>query len=128
MQEIWKDIKNYEGLYKVSNLGNVKSLPKKAGRSNRKEKILNFNKNSKGYLRVELSKDKKRKQCLVHRLVAETFIPNYNNLPQINHKDENKENNYIDNLEWCDNKYNNNYGTRNQRLSISHKIRKGVYS
>lgn len=112
--EIWKDIKGYEG-YKVSNLGNVKSLNyNRTG----KEKILKPKKN-KGYLYVNLCKQGKVKFYLVHRLVAQAFIPNPNNYPQINHKDEDKTNNTIQNLEWCDRKYNNNYGTRNQRSALS---------
>lgn len=109
MMEIWKDIKNYEGLYQVSNLGNVKSLPKMHGIRKGNEKILKPTINSKGYLRVQLSKNKSIKQCLVHRLVAETFIENIDNLPQINHIDKNKLNNKIDNLEWCSCQYNIDY-------------------
>lgn len=110
MKEIWKDIKDYEGLYEVSNLGNVKSL--------RTNKILKPNKGSNGYLLVHLYNNGIRsKHILIHRLVAETFIPNPNNYQQVNHKDENIINNSIDNLEWCDSKYNANYGTRNKRVS-----------
>lgn len=108
--EIWKDIEGYEGLYQVSNLGRVKSL--KFG----KEKILKPRDNGIGYLKVILFKDGKGKHLYVHRLVAQAFIKNPENLPQINHKDENPENNFVENLEFCDAKYNSNYGTRNERI------------
>lgn len=112
MEEIWKDIKNYEGLYQVSTLGNVKSLNfKHTG----KEKILKLTKNSSGYLNVGLCKDGKRKGFLVHRLVAETFIPNPDNLKQVNHLSERKTENNVKNLEWVTAKYNVNYGTARER-------------
>lgn len=107
--EEWRDIENYEGLYQVSNLGRVKSLDYN---HTKHEKILKLLKNTKGYLFVILYKEGKKKNYLSHRLVAEAFIPNPNNLPMINHKDENPLNNCVANLEWCDSKYNNNYGTR----------------
>ena len=78
-------------------------------------------KNKKGYLKLELRKNGKRNNCSVHRLVAVTFIPNPCNLPEVNHKDENKSNNSPENLEWCTSKYNSNYGTRNNRISSNHK-------
>lgn len=111
MKEIWKDIKGYEGIYQVSDLGRVRSL--KFG----KERILVGRKDSDGYLRVGLCKDGKEKTCRVHRLVAEAFIPNPDGLPQVNHKDERKSNNVASNLEWCDCKYNINYGMRTERIS-----------
>ena len=106
MKEIFKDIKNYEGLYQVSNLGRVYSYYK--------NKIL-FPGNNKGYLQINLTKDKISKKFFIHRLVAETFIPNPNNLPCVNHIDEDKTNNCVDNLEWCSYKYNINYGSGLQR-------------
>lgn len=113
--EIWKNIQGYEGLYQVSNLGRVKSLEKQRDNGKgiyfTKEKILKLN-NDKNYLGVCLFKNNKRKPFKVHRLVAEAFIPNPDNLPQVNHKDENKQNNRADNLEWCTQKYNNNYNGR----------------
>ena len=115
MKEIWKDIKGYEGLYQISNYGEVKSLEKKAGFSTRKEKILKQHLDKDGYVKVYLCKNNKVKFLSVHRLIAEAFIPNPNNFPQINHKDENKQNNKIENLEWCTCKYNINYGTRTKR-------------
>ena len=112
MEEIWKNIEGYE-LYKVSNYGRVKSLKFE------KERILKPGKNKCGYLRVNLFKYGKRNCFSVHRLVAIAFIPNTLNLPQVNHKDENKENNCAWNLEWCNEKYNTNYGTRNKNASKS---------
>lgn len=116
MIEIFKDIAGYKGLYQVSNWGTVKSLGN-GNSNNSKEKILKPTKDKKGYLTVDLYKDGKRKIYKVHRLVAQAFIENPNNLPQVNHKDENKKNNAASNLEWCDAKYNINYGTRNEKIS-----------
>lgn len=113
MKEEWRDIKDYEGLYRISNLGRVKSLNYKGtGR----EGILKLFKNKYGYLYVCLSKNGVHKYFRVHRLVAQAFIPNPNNLPQVNHKDENCINNCVDNLEWCTQEYNNNYGTHNEKI------------
>lgn len=81
----------------------------------KKEKILKSEVDIKGYLRVNLSKNSTIKHIKIHRLVAEAFISNPLNLNQVNHKDENKENNCVNNLEWCDSRYNNNYGTRKKR-------------
>ena len=117
MEEIWKDIEGYEGLYEVSSYGRVRSLGQfvnhnYGGYAYRKGRILKPGLGSKKYLSVTLSKNGIQKQYSVHRLVAQAFIPNINNLPIINHKDENKLNNCVDNLEWCDYKYNVNYGNR----------------
>ena len=100
MEEIWKEIKDYPN-YQISNLGRVKN----------KKRILKQYCNDKGYLYVSLSKDNKRKFVRVHRLVAMTFIPNINNLPEVNHIDENKTNNYVTNLEWINHIENVRYGT-----------------
>lgn len=103
MKEIWKDIAGYEGLYQVSNLGNVKS----------KRKIL---KPIDGeYKKVGLSKNGIQNTLYIHRLVANAFLENSNNYTHINHKDENKHNNNVNNLEWCTNKYNINYGNAQKK-------------
>ena len=115
MNEIWKDISGYEGLYQVSNLGRVKSLPRKGTRT-RKERILK-ELTSRKYLSINLYKDGQLKTFTIHRLVAEAFIENTNNLPEVNHKDENKLNNIADNLEWCTRSYNINYKNRNKKAA-----------
>lgn len=114
MKEIWKPISGYENLYNISNLGNVFSI-----KSNRNIKPI---KNYKGYLMVGLCKNKKRKNYLVHRLVAGAFIDNPNNLPEINHKDENPSNNVVFNLEWCTHKYNMNYNNLGKRIKIQKEL------
>ena len=107
--EVWKDIKDYEGLYQVSNMGRIKSLKRyeKSGSKIRlrNEKILK-QKNTMGYNYVILSKCNKLKTYRIHRLVAETFISNPQQLPQVNHIDGNKLNNKAKNLEWCTASYN----------------------
>lgn len=108
MEEIWKNIQGYEGKYQVSNFGRIKSL---GNNKTRKEKILKTIEDSKGYLTINLCKEGKHKTYKIHRLVVEAFIPNPNNYPIINHKDENPLNNCVDNLEWCTYHYNNTYGT-----------------
>lgn len=113
MREIWRDIKGYGGLYLVSNCGRVYG--------NESHTFLKPYRNYNGYLKVDLYKDGKRVKYFVHRLVAETFIPNPNNYPQVNHKDENKENNFVSNLEFCDCKYNINYGTGHHRAAEKSK-------
>lgn len=107
MQEIWRDIPNYEGLYQVSNLGNVKSLYRLANNNHIiHEKILKPQRNYNGYLIVNLYKNNKMKPKLIHRLVGKTFIDNPNNFNYINHIDKNKSNNNVNNLEWCTQSYN----------------------
>lgn len=113
MEEIWKDISNFEGLYQVSNLGKV--------RNTKTNKILKESYDKRGYV-VYCLYHKKAYVKKAHRLVAETFIPNSEHFPQVNHKDENKHNNNVNNLEWCSNKYNSNYGTRGKRISKKLKI------
>jgi hypothetical protein len=105
MKEIWKDIKGFEGLYKVSNTGKVKSLTRKVkGKSGSyrtiNEKLISLTDNGKGYLVLTLYKDEKRYFKKIHRLVAEAFIDNPLNKPEVNHKDGNKKNNNVNNLEW----------------------------
>ena len=114
MEEIWKDIKGYEWKYQVSNYGRVKSLNY---RRTGNERLLKPILQPTGYLFVMLCKP--LKNFFIHRLVAEAFIPNPDNLPQVNHKDEDKTNNHVDNLEWCTQLYNLNYGSRNKRISES---------
>ena len=116
--EEWRDIKGYEGLYQVSNEGRVKSL-----NYHRQgvEQVLKLQITERGYKRVVLC-DGVCKIYFVHRLVAEAFIPNPNNFPIINHKDENPSNNIAENLEWCDYKYNNTYNDRH--VKCSNKISK----
>ena len=111
--ETWKSIAGYEGLYEVSDLGRVKSL------WYGKEKILKPGKSTGGYLHVALYKNGKAKNSKVHRLVAEAFIQNPNNLTTVNHKDEVKTNNVAGNLEWMSLKDNLNYGTHNKRMAES---------
>lgn len=126
-EEIWRPIDGYEGLYEVSNTGLIRSLDRFVGNRNRiKGKILSIKIEKTGYCSVALFKYGKMKRYLVHRLVAKTFIPNTEGLPQVNHRDENKRNNRVDNLEWCDSKYNINYGSRTQR-SINTKVKNGCY-
>lgn len=108
--EKWRPIEGYEN-YLVSNFGEVKSLP---NISNSNIRFIKQEKSNRGYYRVHLYKNGKGKHLSVHRLVAMTFIPNPHNLPQVNHKDENKQNNNVDNLEWVTNKQNINYGNRTE--------------
>ena len=124
MEEVWKDIYyydytkgewiDYRGLYQVSSEGRIKSLNY---RQTGKEKILKLGKTKDGYLRIELHNKEKRKSFRVHRLVAHMFVDGYFDGADVNHIDENKENNCVDNLEWCTRKYNNNYGTHNERIA-----------
>lgn len=121
--EAWKDIVGYEGLYQVSNLGRVKSLPKYHYST---ERILKQTVNKRdGRLSVMLVGRGKNKRVNVHRLVGIAFVENSNNYKELNHKDENPQNNRSDNLEWCDRKYNMNYGTTPERLNEKNK--KPVY-
>lgn len=121
--EVWKDIKGYENLYQVSSKGRVRSLDRYVNNKGkldfRKGKILTTSNRKNGYLSVSLSKDGVITTHSVHRLVATAFIPNPNNSPMINHRDENPSNNRVENLEWCTHKYNMNYGTINKRRGES---------
>ena len=114
--EVWKDVLDYEGYYKVSNEGNVYSVERKdtLGR-NWGGIVLKQTYDKNGYIRVTLCKNGTLKTKQAHRLVAEAFIPNPNNYPQVNHLDEVKDNNSVENLEWCTSKHNSNHGTRNER-------------
>lgn len=115
--EIFKDISGYEGIYQISNFGRVKSLIDTHGNIRKTEKILKEINTRHGYKTYSLYKNKKSKRILTHRLVADAFIPNPNNYVEVNHKDENKANNSVDNLEWCTRKYNCNYGTAAERTA-----------
>ena len=117
---IWKDIKGYEGLYQISDTGVVKSLERKIFGKHpwntgilRKEKILKCTIDNVGYHAANLCKDTIQKRIRVHRLVAECFISNIENKPQVNHKDGNKLNNNIENLEWCTDRENKNHAVKN---------------
>lgn len=107
-KEVWKDIEGYEGLYKVSSRGRVWSCRRNKFMSTRV---------SRGYLLTKLSNNGKQKTIAVHRLVAKAFIPNPENKPEVNHKDENKLNNHANNLMWATSRENANWGTRNKRIA-----------
>ena len=128
--EVWKDIPNYEGIYKASNFGRIKmvkrtltdSLGKKI---NKKEHILKPRTGNRYYM-IALYKNGKREDLLLHRVIAQTFIPNPENKPFVNHKDENCFNNCSDNLMWCTQKENMNWGTINERMSKNSKSKRKV--
>ena len=125
MTEIWKDIEGYEGWYEVSSYGRVRSVDRVVTYFNGirhllKGRIMNLPKDKDGYLLCNLSKNGKATMYRVHRLVAQTFIPNPDGLSIINHKDENPSNNHVSNLEWCTQTYNVNYGTGRQRSVEKH--------
>ena len=128
--EIWKAIEGYEGLYQVSNLGRVRSLDRTVTQHHPETgkdvtyvvhgQIMAPYFNVHGYQCVRLRSENGRRTFLVHRLVAKAFVPNPNGYDIVNHKDESRDNNHADNLEWCTQEYNVNYGTSIQRLSESH--------
>lgn len=133
-EEIWKDIEGYEG-YQVSSEGRVRSVDrvieyKDGAKHIWRGQLLKLT-NIRGYNTILLRKNGKGKRHQVHRLVAKAFIQNPDNLPECNHKDENPQNNNVNNLEWCDHKYNINYGTRTERVSCKNinnpKYSKKVY-
>lgn len=112
MNEKWKDIKGFEGLYKVSNCGRIKSFKK-----NKKDGVLiKPREKNNGYLQIGLYKEGKKYHFTIHRLVAMAFLENSKDYKSVNHKDENKKNNRVDNLEWCSVKYNNCYGDRIEKV------------
>lgn len=113
----WKPIEKYEGLYLVSDTGKVFSV--------RNNRLLKLSLNNAGYYGVEFNIRGKVKKEFVHRLVAEAFLPNPNNYPVVNHKDENPKNNNVSNLEWCTHKYNTNYGTCIQRMTENRTYHSG---
>lgn len=113
MAEIWKDVDGFDGVYQVSNTGMVKNT--------HRDKLLKLETTKLGYKRVTLQHKPLHNHVFVHQLVAKAFIPNPHHLPFINHKDENPSNNNVDNLEWCTQQYNINYGTRNAKVSAHAK-------
>ena len=123
MKEIWKDIEGQEGHYQVSNFGRVRSLDFPVWNGVawfiKKGKVLKQKESNSGYLCVNLS----HKTTYVHRLVAKAFVENKHSYPQVNHKDENKHNNYANNLEWCTPKYNSNFGTGAKRAANKNRGR-----
>ena len=124
--EVWLPIKGYENLYEVSNKGRIRSLNRLVKKWNGNRTIKGFILKQyvkRGYYQIRLSKNGAYKYYQVHRLVAIAFIPNPKNLPCINHRDENRLNNCIENLEWCSYEYNNQYGTRGKKISNTHKNR-----
>lgn len=136
--EVWKDIKGYEGLYQVSNLGRVRSLDRHIKRVSKrgaviyqfhKGRVLSPKTTKSGYLEVQLfDSNSNGKMWRVHRLVAKTFIPCTDSTLEVNHIDENKLNNEVENLEWCNRQYNTNYGTRNQKIGIANIYRAKISS
>ena len=127
--EVWKDVKGYEGYYQVSNMGRVKSMrvlktPKNGVKCRKNAFLSTKTSHDKQYVTVALCRDGEKKQTQVHRLVAEAFIPNPNNLPFVNHKDENPSNNCAGNLEWCTQGYNIQYSLeRKGRLRPKSELR-----
>lgn len=121
MTEIWKAVAGYEGIYEISNLGTLRSLTRKTNHGKTiYGRTLSTKTNNRGYIQVCLSSVGKQDYRLLHRLVAEAFVPNEKGLPQVNHKDEDKDNNRAENLEWCTNLYNRHYGTGLSRAAENH--------
>ena len=118
MEEIWKDVEGYEGLYKISNMGRLYRI--------KKDVITEGYVDENGYPVVSFFKDRKNTSVRVHTLVARAFVPNPNNLPFVNHKDENKRNNRADNLEWCTQKYNINYGKNKEVMSRNNGRKRAI--
>jgi predicted XRE-type DNA-binding protein len=119
MKEEWRDINKYKGIYQVSNLGRVKSLPRNRVK---KERFLSYRPNNRGYNRINLTKNNKSKDFLIHRLVAEAFIPNINNFDTVDHIDNDKNNNCVDNLQWMNGICNwrkNNVGEDNPNSKMT---------
>ena len=126
--EVWKDVLGYEGLYQVSDRGNVYSVERRDSIGRKVGgRIMKPSSHTGGYLQVQLYKNGKVKSKYIHRLVLEAFVDNPNNLPEVNHLDEDKTNNELSNLEWCTREYNNNHGTRTERVTqIQSRKVKGV--
>lgn len=126
MGEIWRDIDGFEDSYQISSMGRFRSKDRYVkvcggGLRLAKGRVLAPVKCKNGYLEVQMRRKQKRTVGLLHREVAKAFIPNPDNLPEINHKDEDITNNCVDNLEWCTSKYNANYGSRNARMKANKK-------
>lgn len=119
VEDEWRNVVGYEGAYQVSNTGKVRSVDRLIGNRFVHGKILSDADSGKGYRYVNLRKNNKGKNLFVHRLVAQAFIPNKEGMPEVNHKDEDKANNCVGNLEWCGHVYNNNYGTKIERMMNS---------
>lgn len=122
MIEEWKDIYGYEGIYQISSLGRVKSLKRKCGFLISKDRILKPYKKKNGYLQIDLNKNNIKSKKHIHRLVSEAFIPNPNHLKTVNHKDKNRTNNCVDNLEWMSYSENNLHGQCQIKSGISRRI------
>lgn len=129
--ELWKSIKDYEGLYEVSNFGRIRSVDRYVEQQGRmqlyKGCLMSPFYNNSGYVCIRLSKNNKKHNFTLHRLVAIAFLPNPNNLPCINHIDESHDNNCIDNLEWCDQSYNQGYGSLPLRRKLAYGTRIAQY-
>lgn len=136
MNEEWRDIAGYEGYYQVSNLGRIRSLDRKIktchnSYKTQKGSIKKLNTATSGYKCVNFYKDEENnhyKTYRVHRLVALAFIPNPNNYPLVNHKDFDRTNNNVDNLEWCTYEYNNNYKDKSKPRKLLRNIKVDQYS
>lgn len=124
--EEWRAVKGYEGYYEVSSLGNIRGIDREVPCKNGTSKCIRgrvmrqSTHYKNGYKSVMLTSGCKQKRLLVHRIVAQAFIPNPKNIPEVNHIDENKANNTPSNLEWCTHEYNNGYGTKRERLTRCH--------
>lgn len=114
--EEWKDISGYEGIYQISSFGRVLSIPRKGTKGG----IVRPSYSNSGYLQVHLCKDRVVETHQVHRLVAKHFLENHHEYPEVNHKDENKSNNCVENLEWCTRLYNVRYGSGIKRMAQAH--------
>lgn len=119
IEEIWKPIKGFEDIYEISNLGNVKTIERTQRCGRHTKEHLRIPEKINGYLRINLYDGTCYHKKFIHRLVAEHFLSNPNNFPVINHKDENPLNNNVSNLEWCTRAYNNSYGNRLKRVSLT---------